>query len=424
MIHVIFDMKNKILSFLSIIFLAVPVFAEKITWEEIVKQPEEKSPAILSAKLQLDNAQLSYKRSLSGYMPSISASGSASQGEKDKNFSRSYSYGLNANLSIFSGFNTYNEVKIRSAELKAAELTYKRAVSDAAYEAAVQYTNLMWAYETVELLEQIKARRAENKDMINLKYNSGNVDIGSLRRVAADVELASYELRKAQRYIETASASLLKVIGRNDDIILETDERITLEDRSLEKPQYNALVESIPEFLISQYSIDIYKAQSSKSKSTLLPEVKLSGSLSRYGNEWAPGKNGWDAGLSISYPLFTGGTRYADIETASNLYKAANENFRTITYQLKSQAVAYYNSLTDAYENISTRELYLAASKLQAEISQRKYVNGLSTYQDWYSIENDYISSRKTMLDAKKTAALERAKWYNFIGEGFIRPGK
>ena len=51
-------------------------------------------------------------------------------------------------------------------------------------------------------------------------------------------------------------------------------------------------------------------------------------------------------------------------------------------------------------------------------------MNGLSTYQDWYSIENDYISSRKTMLDAKKTAALERAKWYNFIGEGFIRPGK
>ena len=273
MIHVIFDMKNKILSFLSIIFLAVPVFAEKITWEEIVKQTEEKSPAILSAKLKLDNAQLSYKRSLSGYMPSISASGSASQGEKDKNFSRSYSYGLNANLSIFSGFNTYNEVKIRSAELKAAELTYKRAVSDAAYEAAVQYTNLMWAYETVELLEQIKARRAENKDMINLKYNSGNVDIGSLRRVEADVELASYELRKAQRYIETASASLLKVIGRNDDIILETDERITLEDRSLEKPQYNALVESIPEFLISQYSIDIYKAQSSKSKALYYPKL-------------------------------------------------------------------------------------------------------------------------------------------------------
>lgn len=417
-------MKNKILAFLSILILTVPAFAEKITWEEIVKQTEEKSPAILSAKLKLDNAKLAYKRSLSGYMPSISASGSASQGEKDNKFSRNYSYGLNANLSIFSGFNTYNEVKLKAAELKAAELTYKRAVSDAAYEAAVQYTNLMWAYETVELLEQIKARRAENKDMISLKYNSGNVDIGSLRRVEADVELASYELRKAQRYIETASASLLKVIGRNDDIILETDERIILEDRSLEKPQYNDLVESIPEFLISQYDVNIYKTQSSKSKSSLWPELKLSGSLSRSGNEWAPNKNGWDAGLSISYPLFTGGTRYADIETASNLYKAANENFRTITYQLKSQAIAYYNSLTDAYENISTRELYLAASKLQAEISQRKYVNGLSTYQDWYSIENDYISSRKTMLDAKKTAALERAKWYNFIGEGFIRPGK
>lgn len=417
-------MKKIFLAVFAVVIISIPAFGEKISWEQIVLQTEENNPALLSAKLKLDNAKLAYDRSLSGYLPNISLSGSASQGEKDKAFSRSYSYGLNANLSVFSGFDTYNEVKQKAAELKAAEFTYKRAVSDAAYEAATQYANLMWAYETVDLLRQIKERREENRDMISLKYNSGNVDAGSLRRVEADVELAAYDLRKARRYIETASATLLQAMGRNDDIILEPVEKLTLEDRNIEKPEYNSLISSVPEFLISQYNAESSKARSAGAKSVWWPELKLSGSLSRYDSEWSPDKQGWDAGLSLSYPLFTGGTRYADIKTAANVYKIAQETLKTTVHRLKAQAVANYNNLADAYEYISSRENYLSAAKMQAEISQRKYVNGLSTYQDWYSIENDYISSRKTLLDAKKAAALERAQWHNFIGEGFVRPGK
>ncbi len=417
-------MKKTILILLVFALCAPLAFGEKINWETIVRQTTEKNPSIKSAELRLENAKQSYNRSLSGFMPSISLSGSASQSERDKNFSRSYSYGLNANLSIFSGFETYNEVKQKSAELKAAQADYDRIISDIAYETATQYINLMWAYETVELSKHIKERRTENKDMIQLKYNSGNVDVGSLRRVEADVELSSYDLKKAQRYIETASAALLKAIGRSDEITLETDEKILIADRSLSTPDYAGIITKTPEYMIAQLDIDIYKAQSSKAKGQWWPEVSISGGVSRYDNEWAPNKQGWDAGLSLSYPLFTGGTRYADVQIAANLLKIADQNLKNTTNALRARAISYFNSLTDSFENITTREHYLSASQLQAEISQRKYVNGLSTYQDWYSIENDYISSQKTLLDAKKAAALEKAAWHNFKGDGFIDPGK
>jgi outer membrane protein TolC len=397
--------------------------AEKINWETIVKQTNAANPSIQTAKLKLENAKQSYNRALSGYMPSVSLRGNASQGENDGNFSRSYSYGLNASLSIFSGFETYNDVKQKSAELKAARAGYDRAVSDAAYGAATQYVNLMWAYETVELSKRILERRTENKDMIRLKYNSGNVDAGSLRRVEADVELAAYDLRKAQRYIESASAALLQAVGRKDDALLETDERLTLSERSVLKPDYNLLTAAIPEFLSAQYNIESYEAQSAKAKSVWWPALSLSGSLGRSGGEWAPDRNSWDAGVSLSYPLFTG-ARAADTKTALNQLKIAEENLKSVSNSLKSNAVSYYNNLADSIESIAAREYYLSASLQQAEISQRKYVNGLSTYQDWYSIENDYISAQKTLLDAKKAAALEKAKWHNFLGEGFVRPGK
>ncbi|MDR1696562.1 MAG: TolC family protein [Endomicrobium sp.] len=411
---------KKTLFTLSLLFITSLACAEKISWDAVVRRTVDTNPLIQSAKLRLENAKQSYNRSLSGYMPIVSLRGNASQGSTDDDFARNYSYGLNASLSLFSGFNTYNDVKQRSAEVKTAQAAYDRIVSDAAYEAATQYINLMWAYETVELSEKILERRKENKDMINLKYNSGNVDAGSLRRVEADVELTSYDLRKAQRYIETASSALLKAIGRKDGgEILETDERLNLSEREVAKPYFADIISKTPEYLTAQYNIEISKAQSAKAKSAWYPDISLSGNLSRSGREWAPDIDGWDAGLSVSYPLFSGGTTIADTKIASNQLKISEENFKNQVNLLEASAVSYFNNLTDAVESISVREYYLSAARLQAEISARKYVNGLSTYQEWYLIENDYINAQKTFLDVKRSAALEKSRWRNFTGEGF-----
>lgn len=416
---------NKILLFFTSFFLLASVaYAEKITWKEIVQQAMDNNPSIQLAQLKLDNAKLAYYGSMSGYLPTVSLKGSASQGENEKNFSRSYSYGISANYTIFEGFSNYNDVKQKSADLKSAESAYDRTISDVAYEIATQYINLMHACQSLELQKQIYERRVENKDMISLKYNSGNVDLGSLRRVEADAELSAYDLRKAERNIESISASLLKAIGRTDSVVLETDERLELNERNIEKPDFENLITTIPEYLIASHDLKSAKLASAKEKSQLLPTVSLSGSISRFDSQWTPDKQSWDAGISVSYSLFSGGKRYTDIKSASNKYKIANENFINTENSLRASAISKYNSLTDALENIIAREHYLEASKLQVEISNNKYVNGLATYQDWYSIENDYINSQKTFLDTKKTAALEKAGWYNFIGEGFIQPGK
>ncbi|MCL2506566.1 MAG: TolC family protein [Endomicrobia bacterium] len=415
----------------AILFLTSFAFAEKINWEIVVQQTLEKNPLIQSAKLRLENAQQAYNRSLSGYMPMVSLRGSASQRGGDAadgintTFSRSYSYGLSANLSIFSGFDTYNDVRQKSTELKIAQLSYDRVVSDVAYEVTSQYINLMWAYESVELSKRIFERRKENRDMVQLKYNSGNVDAGSLKRIEADVELTSFNLRKAQRYIETASAALLKAIGRKDNVILVTEEKLSIHERMIARPDFADIITKIPEFLTAQFNVDVSRFQYAKVKSAWFPNIGLSGGMSRAGREWAPDRDSWDAGLSISYMLFNGGARFADTKISSNQLKITEETFKNVTNSLRSSVVSYFNSLTDSIENMSVREFYLAASQLQAEISMRKYINGLSSYQDWYSIENDYINSQTMFLDTKRSSAMEKSRWRNFLGEGFAdEPGK
>jgi outer membrane protein TolC len=307
----------------------------------------------------------------------------------------------------------------KAAKIKTAQSAYNRTASDVVYEVAVNYVNLMWAYQTTELLEKIKEKRIENKDMVKLKYDSGNADLGSLKRVDADVKTAQYDLEKAQRYIKTASAALLKSLGRSDieKTILKTDEKITFLESPQDVLEIEKILSDIPEFLSAKYEIESYKAQNEKAKSQLFPSVNIAGGLSRFDGKLFPNKESWDTKLSISYPLFTGGKRYSDIKIARNMLKIANENFREIHNSLKSKAIANYNALQDAYQIVSVRKEYLEALKLQAEILARKYVNGLSTYYDWYSIQNDYITAQKNFLDAQKNAKLEKARWKNFIGE-------
>ncbi|MCA6071423.1 MAG: TolC family protein [Endomicrobium sp.] len=409
-----------ILFLLPIMFLGSYGYAEKINKALVDEQTLKNNPSIAVAKLELDNAKQAYYGSFDSFFPEATFSVASSQGiSKEQPYGKKYSYGLKTSLSLFSGFQTYNGVKEQAAKVKVAQARYDRAVSDAMCTARLGYVDLMWAYETVGLSVQIRERRIKNKDLIKLKYNSGKADIGSLRIGEADVAMADYSLRKAQRHIETASASLLKAIGRNDDaVILETDEKIFLE-QALPKPDYNSLITTIPEFLVAKYGQDVHKAHNAMIKGQWLPSISIFGNMGRISDKWSPDSEDWNAGIKASYPIFSGGRRYSDVKIASNGLKIASEKLKDEISGLKAKAAQHYNELIDAQEAIETKTYCLGALKLQAEISSKKYVNGLSTYSDWYAIEGNYISSQNELLDVKKDAARLRVKWDKFLGKGF-----
>ncbi|MDR1952026.1 MAG: TolC family protein [Elusimicrobiota bacterium] len=432
-------MKKNFLLIIIFVFSFCPLgLAKTIDWKTVEKITLEINPNIRSARLNLENAKYSYYRALGVFMPAVGLSANASQSDNDSitadgrrgfgnNLNTNYTYGVNGAFTLFNGFADYFKARQASAELDAAKADYDRAVSDAMYKAVYQYINLMWAYERAELLESIKNTRMQNRDMVNLKYNSGNADLGSLRRIEADLETAKLDLRKSLRNIETVSAALSAAIGLDENEILETSERISNVEKIPPKPKFNDLIKTIPEYKKAQYNIESASAQSMAAKSPFLPAVSLSGSFNQNNPERMFSENrinNWNAGLTISYALFNGARDYLAAKIAANNYETAKNNFIDTVNTLKAQVVLEYNSLTDACETIALRILYLAAAELQSEISDRKYMNGLSSYQDWYLIKNDYVNAQNALLEAKRNAALQEAAWLNFIGQKEFTKGK
>ncbi|MDR0724270.1 MAG: TolC family protein [Endomicrobium sp.] len=388
----------------------------------VEEQTIKNSLLLKAAQLDLNIAKQEYDTTISLFLPKVNFAGRVSDSKNElqsSNKIRDYSLGLEGSLSLFEGFSSYNELKAKSAKLKIAQASYDRTVADVRHSVHVYYINLIWAYETVSLLKEIKERRKENRDLIQLKYNSGNVDIGSLKRGEADVALAEYNLEKAKRNIQTANKALLNAIGRTDEATLEPSEQLLHKGETFGEPDYNNLIMTIPEFLQAKYNFEMYKSISNKIKGQWLPYVNLSGNVNKNDYHWVPETQNWTAVLTVSYPLFSGGKRYRDVKIASYQAKIASYKLTSTTTFLKLKAIENYNDLVDAYQIIAAKTFYVEAAKLQAEISTKKYVNGLGTYYDWYSIENDYITAQQSLLDDKKAASIAEAKWLNFIGKGF-----
>jgi outer membrane protein TolC len=240
------------------------------------------------------------------------------------------------------------------------------------------------AYEHIKLLEKI--RRSEVSDIIKLKYNSGSIDVGPLKRALADVMNAEYELKKAERYIKIVSMNLLKSTGTDDSIeIFDTDEHLNVSKKILKEINFKDIISTIPEFLISKYRVKGFKAQNSKIKSQWLPNIDASGCI--FGKR----KQDSDIKIFMTYPIFTGGVRYRNA-------KIAYEKLKETTSLLKSQALKYCTDLFDLHEMIDVDKKYLDAVRLQTEVLSKKYVSGWVTYHDWYLSENDYVNYQIKLL--------------------------
>jgi outer membrane protein TolC len=390
------------------------ILAEKINRKIVEAETLKNNHFIAVAKLNLENAKQYYNAALGAFFPKIEINSSVTPFSSLQGKALTYSYGLNAVVPIFNGFETYNNVKEQASNVKIAQASYDRTVADALYNSNAAYIDLMFAYEKIELLEKINKRIIKNRDIVKLKYNSGLIDAGALKIAEIDVLKNEHDLKAAKKDLEIASALLLQAIGRNDDsALLETDERISVIYGQLpQEPDYESLITATPEFAMAQNNFNVSKVRKARAVSQRLPSIYLAVSENK-GNTPIRGLN---ANLSVNYKLFSGGQINSNMKIASNEFKIAAISLKNELNSLKLEAKKCYSKLLAAYELVKINNQYLDVFKLQAEISSQQYTKGLIQHQQWYDIEGRYISSQEEFLATKKTAALAIAQWRKFTG--------
>ncbi|GHT39437.1 membrane protein [Endomicrobiia bacterium] len=419
-------MRKLIFALLLILGCSLSVFAEKISWQMVEAQTLKNSPSVRAAKLTLDNARQMHKgTSLSPYLPKVSLNGKGIRwNSKDSQTSKDGEAPYNLEATI--GFSLkpcahYEEIKNCCIALKIAELDYKRSVSGVIFNSKKLYLDLIMANEEVKMAERTRERCIGNEILITLEHRSGKANTGQLEEKKARVLVAERSLKKAQKRVKEISVDLLVAMGRDDiETILEVDKQIVFPKKVIKKPDYNSLVTTTPEFLIAQYNFEKAKVSKMVAPSKWLPSVNFNGGYrpkvgskdSRWGVNFKDGT--WNAGISLSYDIFTGFRRCYDSKIDSNNFQAASLGFLEKTDSLKKKAEELYNELVDAYEDMETAKNNLESSKFRNKFAEKEYANGLLGYDEWCLADDEYVRAQENLLKSKKTVALKIAEWYNF----------
>jgi outer membrane protein TolC len=403
--------------------LAVSAGAETLSWDDCFGRTTENNIELSIGRLKLQEAEAQLKSQESVFYPDVSARASRSTGQRDSGSgwenTDSVSASLNGSYTLFSGFGNKARVTRSEAELQAEAANFDQTRSNIEYDLRKAFAEQLYAQELIALAETIAARRADNVRLVEMRYEGGREHKGSLLLSRAQHTQSLFELEQARRDLNLARRKLAKTMGQ----LTFSDFGVAGELSTAEPPADAALQQLAhltPGYRSAEASLRAAEAGYKLTRSDRFPEISATGSMGSSG-ETSLETESWQAGISISLPLFTGGQLSQDIIASGLQREQSLLNQENTLFELLVDLQSALNTYRDAWENVKVQQDFTEAAEVRAEVARAQYQQGLLSFEEWDRIENDLISRQKTRLSSLRTAMISEAAWRNTLGLSSIK---
>lgn len=409
---------------LWLLVIAAQAAETPITWDDCVKELIRNNPLLAAAGASVEKAQADVMGNYGPFLPQISANGSIgkSNTELDTGYqdSTSYQASLSAYQSLFAGFGDMATLRRSRAMLQLAEINLQTTKAALSATLRQSFARLLYAQDFVLLSEVIAARRKENVNLVEMRFEAGRENKGSALRSKAYYRQARFEVTQAHRGLKTAQQQMAAVLGRHAITVLTITGQWDLAELP-EAPDFNMLALQTPDYRSAAAQVSAAKEGLRIARSDFYPTWSVSGSIGRSDDDSLIPKNDqWSISTAIAYPLFTGGQNWHSVRSAKAETRKAEETWHDIGNQMVATLEERFVAWQDANERTEVQDEFLKAAEVRAQIARAQYQNGLLSFEDWDLIENDLIDKQKAMLSSQRDAVIARAAWEKALGTGVI----
>ena len=404
-----------------ILFFAIAVYADGeqvVSWQDCVKSAVSNNPRLVSAEEEVRQAEANKKIVQSTGMPRITAdlAGSTSERAGSDAQTEFYSLGISGRQLLFDGAKTSKTVKESEENIKASLYSYTVVSSDVRLDLRSAFVELMYTQELMLLTEDIAQRRRQNLKLVNLRYEAGREHKGSLLTAEADLARAEFEVQQAVRDIPLKQRQLYKGLGVDNIRPLKVNGEFDIQGDYRLRPDIEYIADTTPFLneLMANKEAARYNLQSAKAD--FYPKVYVNGSIGIASSDFPPDQGEWSAGLSLSLPIFEGGSRLAEVSRAESGLQKAEADEQSGKQSVLVTLENAWKDLQDSITNVSVQKKFQDAAEERAKIAGAQYESGLISFDDWIIIENSLVSARKTHLRARADMLLAEANWIQAIG--------
>lgn len=425
---------------LLVFLLYLPGWGQAVTlsWDEVLKFTIEGNPDLEASRREWLAAKQSESAAEGRYLPSLSAStsvtrsGSQANGgaggivtngvvvSSGNNVSTNYLAALNFSQNLFNGLEDKSRIEQANWNTQNKFWSYIAAKATVSFSLKEAYANLVYAQELEELSRSILDRRESNHKLVLVRYENGRENKGSVLLAEAYLEQARLDLIKARDGLVVAEKALKALMNKEHLDSLKVTGEVPLEPLIKDRNDFEKLALETPAYN-QAHALEMASREDIKiSRSAFLPDLNLTGQVSRQGDSYFPERERWSMALTLTIPLFDG---LKDLGT----YKSSVESSYASESRRRSTLLGLIPKLQDTLNQAKQSDIkysidskFEAAASTRAEIARKKYNNGLLTFEDWDIIESELITRQINFLQSKKDRIIKYASWENVLGKGSI----
>ena len=387
-----------------------------LTWQDCIRETVENHPDLISAKERLNKAIADKVITKSSNLPQINGDLSGRTSKKEgEDETDGYSYGISGRQLLFDGFKTANDIAAASEGIKSAQFSYQVTSSNIRLNLRNAFVELLRAQELLHITKDIAGRREQNLDLVKLRYEAGREHKGAVLTAQANLAQAEFEAAQAGRSISLAQRKLIKELGWERKVPIEVKGNFEVAYPE-ETPDFESMADDVPSFhqLVSQKDAAGFGLKSVKAG--FFPQVYANASAGRNASDWPPDEDEWSVGLSLSLPIFEGGSRIAEVSRARAELVRAEAEKRSGWDSVILALEEAFKDLEDSVDNVEVKVKFLDAAQERAKIAYAQYSQGYISFDDWTIIEDDLVSSRKSYLNTRAQALIAESYWIQAKG--------
>jgi len=409
----------------------------RVTLREALDDARQNAPAMVQAQQNVRISDMSRMQAWAAYLPSISGSGTSSKSSSQRvnQFgtvttgapTNNSSFGLSANLNLFTGFQRGANSRLAAATSaqNEAALIAQQYTTDLTTKQAF-FTEL--ADEELVTVAQTQVRRSQEQ----LKLTSEKLRLGATTRadsLSAQVDFGTQQLAliQAQANALFARANLARAIGFVGSVAAVPDTTLEARITSLDSAALRRdAMQNAPSVVEAQEAVAAARASLSASRSSILPTLSASASQRWAGSAlfpWSassvagPKYTGtWSLSLSLSYPIFNNFQREAGIVQADANVVSNEAKLRDAQLALDANLTQALAALDAAGQQIDVSRTQVAAAQENLRMQRERYRLGASTIVDMLTAEVSTNQAEVALVQARYNYLIARAQLEAYVG--------
>jgi outer membrane protein TolC len=421
-------MKRYIFLMAFILFLIPP----KVNGEEIIKKGESLNlercaeialkmhPEIAAAKNTVNASESRIGQARSNYYPQIDWSSSynrispasdrsvssSSSGGTSSSFRRTggsfdeYSTGFNLSQTIYDFGKTPAQVKIQNYNLDSSRSDLESILNQVVFNVKQAYYGVIQAKHNKIVAEDTVRQTQQHLEQAKGFYEVGTRPKFDVTKAEVDLSNARLNLIRAANALKISIVNLNNTMGIPDAPEYTLDENLSFEkyeitfEDALSKAYENRpdLQSIISQRHAAERSIDL-------AKTGYYPVLAGNAGYSWSGEQF-PLDHGWNAGATLSVPLFSGFLTKYQVEEAKanlNVLKANEESLKQTVFLEVQEA---YLTLRAAEEAIPTAKLGVEQAQENLEIANGRYAAGVGNPIEVTDAEVGLANARTSYIQA------------------------